>query len=202
MGNEKEVLEKLVRADIGTRPFSELTSVTLSGLGANLAGRVLLAELEARGLKAGQDYQAVGALTQAAVPLVLSVVLASTEPIDGFTIDFVYPGIKGKNIQGKKVVLLDAWLSEKSYIQTSSIITLHKGNELSLDYSVIEHLGAQAVAIASLVGGTGAMTGEESKYVEVVGAIDQEKHRLPFVYAYNVTEVSTSHVDSPHDPRA
>lgn len=202
MGNEKEVLEKLVRADIGSRPFSELSTVSLSGRGAKLAGQVLLDELAARGFSAGKDYQAVGALTQAAVPLMLSMVLQSEESLDGFMIDFVYPGIKGKDIRNKKVVLLDAWLSEKSYIQTSSIITLHKGNELSLDYSVIDHLGAQAVAIASLVGGTGAMTGEESKYVEVVGAIDQEKHRLPFVYAYNVTQVSNSDVDSPHDPRA
>ena len=40
-----------------------------------------------------------------------------------------------------------------AYVQTSSLVTLRNGNELSLDFGVVEQLGAQVVAIASLVGG-------------------------------------------------
>ena len=63
-------------------------------------------------------------------------------------LDFVFPGIKGPSISGKRVILLDAWLSEKSYIQTSSLVTLRHGNELSLDFGVVKKLGAQVVALA------------------------------------------------------
>lgn len=75
------------------------------------------------------------------------------EDLDGFVMDFVYPSIKGPSIKGKRVVLLDSWLSEKSYVQTSSLVTLRNGNELSLDFGVVEHEGAKVVAIASLIGG-------------------------------------------------
>ena len=60
----------------------------------------------------------------------------------------------------RRVMLLDAWLSEKSYVQTSSLVTLRNGNELSLDFGVVEQLGAQVVAITSLVGGGGRRPAE------------------------------------------
>lgn len=67
--------------------------------------------------------------------------------------DFVYPSIKGPSIAGKRVVLIDSWLSEKSYVQTSSLVTLRNGNELSLDFSVVENEGAKVLAVTSLIGG-------------------------------------------------
>lgn len=70
------------------------------------------------------------------------------EDLDGFVMDFVYPSIKGPSIEGRRVVLLDAWLSEKSYVQTSSLVTLRNGNELSLDFGIVD-IAFLIVAIAS-----------------------------------------------------
>lgn len=131
----------------------------------------------------------VGALTAAAVPLVMSVVQAAAsrgEDIDGFVMDFVYPSIKGPSIKGRRVVLLDAWLSEKSYVQTSSLVTLRNGNELSLDFSVVEHEGANVVAVASMVGGLG---GDDAKHIEVINPVTDERHELPFVQLFDEAEL-------------
>ena len=87
--------------------------------------------------------------------------------------DFVYPSIKGPSIEGRRVVLLDAWLSEKSYVQTSSLVTLRNGNELSLDFGIVEQLGAKVVAIASLVGGG-------AKDINVVNPSTGDEQTLPF----------------------
>lgn len=201
---ERTGLEELVRADIGSRPFSELSSVAFDHRGAVLSGKVLLQALADRGFVAGRDFDAVGALTAAAVPFAQSMVWAQAVrggDLDAFVIDFVYPSIKGPSIRGKRVVLLDAWLSEKSYIQTSSVVTLHRGNELGLDFGVIDHLGARSVAVAALVGGTGSLTGEESHRLRVVNPVDGEASWLPFVYAYPVSALS-GRQDSRHDVRA
>ena len=90
------------------------------------------------------------------MPLVSAMIQAAAsrgEDLDGFVMDFVYPSIKGPSIAGKRVVLIDSWLSEKSYVQTSSLVTLRNGNELSLDFSVVENEGAKVLAVASLIGG-------------------------------------------------
>ena len=50
-------------------------------------------------------------------------------------------------------------------MQTSSLVTLRNGNELSLDFSVVEHEGANVVAVASMVGGLG---GDDAKHIEVI----------------------------------
>ena len=94
------------------------------------------------------------------------------EDLDGFVMDFVYPSIKGPSIEGRRVVLLDAWLSEKSYVQTSSLVTLRNGNELSLDFGIVEQLGAKVVAIASLVGGG-------AKDINVVNPSTGDEQTLP-----------------------
>ena len=119
-------------------------------------------------------------MTAAAVPLVGAMIQAAAsrgEDLDGFVMDFVYPSIKGPSIKGKRVVLLDSWLSEKSYVQTSSLVTLRNGNELSLDFGVVEHEGAKVVAIASLIGGVD-MT---EPVIEVVNPVSGERQELPFV---------------------
>ena len=170
------------------KPFSELSAVTFDHRGVTVVGHLLLDALEDAGYSV-DDFDAVGALTAAAVPLVMSVVQAAAsrgEDIDGFVMDFVYPSIKGPSIKGRRVVLLDAWLSEKSYVQTSSLVTLRNGNELSLDFSVVEHEGANVVAVASMVGGLG---GDDAKHIEVINPVTDERHELPFVQLFDEAEL-------------
>ena len=114
------------------------------------------------------------------------------QALNAFVMDFVYPSIKGPSIEGKRVILLDAWLSQKSYVQTSSLVTLRKGNELSLDCSIIRRQGAEPLAIASLVGGLGPEAasglGELDgglPTIQVVDTVDDSKTSLPFICAFN-----------------
>ena len=169
------------------KPFCELAGVTFDHRGAAIVGHILLDALEENGYSI-DDFDAVGALTAAAVPLVGAMIQAAAsrgEDLDGFVMDFVYPSIKGPSIKGKRVVLLDSWLSEKSYVQTSSLVTLRNGNELSLDFGVVEHEGAKVVAIASLIGGVD-MT---EPVIEVVNPVSGERQELPFVEIYHESEL-------------
>ena len=70
-------------------------------------------------------------------------------------------------------MLLDSWLSEKSYVQTSSLVTLRNGNELSLDFSVVKNEGAEVLAIASLIGGVD-MTEPTIKVINPVDGSEAE----------------------------
>ena len=149
----REQLATLLKEHVVGRPFSELAVVTFDHRAATVMGHVLIDALEDAGYSI-DDFDAVGALTAASVPMVSAMIQAAAsrgEDLDGFVMDFVYPSIKGPSIEGRRVVLLDAWLSEKSYVQTSSLVTLRNGNELSLDFGIVEQLGAKVVAIASLV---------------------------------------------------
>lgn len=194
----KERLKAMVKEEIGDKPFSELSGVAFHHEGATLAGHVLLDTLEEAGYSI-DDFDAVGALTAAAVPLVSAMIQAAGargQELDGFVLDFVFPGIKGPSISGKRVVLLDAWLSEKSYIQTSSLVTLRNGNELNLDFGVVKSLGGTVVAIASLVGGLGngsaAVSAEHPATISVVNPVDDSHTDLPFIYAFGQAEVAQS----------
>jgi hypothetical protein len=196
----KERLRRMVANDIGARPFSELSSVAFHHDGSTLAGHVLLDTLEEEGFSL-DDFDAVGALTAAAVPFVVAMVQAAGargQVLDGFVLDFVFPGIKGPAIEGKRVVLLDAWLSEKSYIQTSSLVTLKHGNELNLDFGVIQKLGATAVAIASLVGSASAASGESESLptITVVNPVSEVSTQLPFVFAFDQASVMSAPQDA------
>jgi hypothetical protein len=179
----REQLRTLVAADIAGRPFSELSSVGFDHAGSMLAGHLLLDTLEDHGFAVG-DFDAVGALTAAAAPFACAMLSAAGsrgQDLDAFSIDFVFPSIKGPSIKGKKVILLDAWLSEKSYIQTSSIVTLKKGNELNLDFAVVENEGAEVVAIASLIG--------EGDEITVVNPLTESSKRLPFISVFSESEL-------------
>ena len=124
-------------------------------------------------------------LAAASVPMVSAMIQAAAsrgEDLDGFVMDFVYPSIKGPSIEGRRVVLLDAWLSEKSYVQTSSLVTLRNGNELSLDFGIVEQLGAKVVAIASLVGGG-------AKDINVVNPSTGDEQTLPFIQVFDESEL-------------
>lgn len=180
----REQLAALLKEKVSGKPFSELAAVTFDHRAAAVMGHVLIDALEDAGYSV-DDFDAVGALTAAAVPLVCAMTQAAAsrgEDLDGFVMDFVYPSVKGPSIEGRKVVLLDAWLSEKSYVQTSSLVTLRNGNELSLDFGVVKAQGAEVVAIASLVGG-GATS------IEVVNPVDDERQTLPFVQVFDESEL-------------
>lgn len=183
----KEQLRSLIQVDIEGKPFSELFSVSFDHRGAVLLGHVLLDMLEEQGL-AVYDYDAVGALTAAAVPMVSALVAAAAsrgENLNGFVMDFVYPAVKGPSIEGKNVLLLDAWLSEKSYVQTSSLVTLRNGNELGLDLGIIQACGAKAVGIAAIIGGVDM----DQPTIEVVNPVNGERMNLPFYQLFHEQEL-------------
>lgn len=184
-------LGNMLRATMAGKPFSELYAATFNHRGALLIGDVLLDTLEERGFRLG-DFDMVGALTAAAVPMVDAVIHAALRrgaAIDGFVMDFVYPSIKGPSIADRRVVLLDAWLSEKSYVQTSSLVTLRNGNELSLDFSVVKQEHATVVAIASLIGAQTSKPGEPSQ-IEVIDTVDGDTRQIPSVSVFDESELS------------
>lgn len=186
-----ERLRRLVARDIGGKPFSELSSVAFDHDGPVLAGHALLDALEDAGYSV-DDFDAVGALTAAAVPFVVAMIDAAAsrgQKLDGFSLDFVYPGVKGPSIAGKRVVLLDAWLSDLSYIQTSSIVTLTESNELDLDFGVVSREDAQVLAVASLVAGG---SGEPPSTVRIVDPVSRRESELPFVHVFSSADVKTA----------
>ena len=169
----REQLATLLKEHVVGRPFSELAAVTFDHRAATVMGHVLIDALEDAGYSI-DDFDAVAAMIQAAA--------SRGEDLDGFVMDFVYPSIKGPSIEGRRVVLLDAWLSEKSYVQTSSLVTLRNGNELSLDFGIVEQLGAKVVAIASLVGGG-------AKDINVVNPSTGDEQTLPFIQVFDESEL-------------
>ena len=183
----RDQLKTLLQAEMKDKPFSELASVTFDHRGASVVGHILLDTLEEAGYSV-DDVDAVGALTAAAVPLVSAMIQAAAsrgEDLNGFVMDFVYPSIKGPSITGERVVLLDSWLSEKSYVQTSSLVTLRNGNELSLDFSVVEREGAEVLAVASLIGGVDMI----HPTIKVVNPVSGDESELPFIEVYRESEL-------------
>ena len=183
----RDQLKTLLQAEMKDKPFSELASVTFDHRGASVVGHILLDTLEEAGYSV-DDVGAVGALTAAAVPLVSAMIQAAAsrgEDLNGFVMDFVYPSIKGPSITGKRVVLLDSWLSEKSYVQTSSLVTLRNGNELSLDFCVVEREGAEVLAVASLIGGVDMI----HPTIKVVNPVSGDESELPFIEVYKESEL-------------
>jgi orotate phosphoribosyltransferase len=192
---DRDELRAIVAKAVGPKPFSELYDVSLDQRGAALSGRALLDALE-QAERSGRvaHVDAVGALTAAAVPLAVAMMDAAGQKgraLDAFCLDFVFPSTKGPAVAGRNVLLLDAWLSERSYIQTSSIVTLHRGNELGLDFGILRAKSATPVAIAALVGGTGALTGERSGQIRVINPTDGSAQDLPFLRVFEVGQVST-----------
>ena len=183
----RDQLKTLLQAEMKDKPFSELSSVLFDHRGASIVGHILLDTLEEAGYSV-DDFDAVGALTAAAVPLVSAMIQAAAsrgEDLNGFVMDFVYPSIKGPSIADKRVVLIDSWLSEKSYVQTSSLVTLRNGNELSLDFSVVENEGAEVLAVASLIGGVDMV----DPTIKVINPVNGEESQLPFVEVFKESEL-------------
>lgn len=183
----RDQLKSLLQVEMADKPFSELSSVLFDHRGASIVGHILLDTLEEAGYSV-DDFDAVGALTAAAVPLVSAMIQAAAsrgENLDGFVMDFVYPSIKGPSVTGKRVILLDSWLSEKSYVQTSSLVTLRNGNELSLDFSVVKNEGAKVLAVASLIGGVDMA----SPSIKVINPVDGSESDLPFVEVFKESEL-------------
>ena len=176
----RDQLKTLLQAEMKDKPFSELSSVLFDHRGASIVGHILLDTLEEAGYSV-DDFDA-------AVPLVSAMIQAAAsrgEDLDGFVMDFVYPSIKGPSIAGKRVVLIDSWLSEKSYVQTSSLVTLRNGNELSLDFSVVENEGAKVLAVASLIGGVDMV----DPTIKVINPVASEESELPFVEVFKESEL-------------
>ena len=192
----RDQLKTLLQAEMKDKPFSELSSVLFDHRGASIVGHILLDTLEEAGYSV-DDFDAVGALT-AAVSAMIQAAASRGEDLDGFVMDFVYPSIKGPSIAGKRVVLIDSWLSEKSYVQTSSLVTLRNGNELSLDFSVVENEGAKVLAVASLIGGggkgappMGLIGGVDmvDPTIKVINPVTSEESELPFVEVFKESEL-------------
>ena len=82
------------------------------------------------------------------------------------------------------MVLLDAWLSEKVVrADKLSLVTLRNGNELSLDFGIVEQLGAKVVAIAS--GWSVAVP----KDINVVNPSTGDEQTLPFIQVFDESEL-------------
>ena len=165
----RDQLKSLLQAEMADKPFSELSSVLFDHRGASIVGHILLDTLEEAGYSV-DDFDAVGALTAAAVPLVSAMIQAAAS--------------RGENLDGF-VILLDSWLSEKSYVQTSSLVTLRNGNELSLDFSVVKNEGAKVLAVASLIGGVDMA----SPSIKVINPVDGSESDLPFVEVFKESEL-------------
>ena len=171
-------LEKMVRADIEGKPFSELTKVTYDHDGAQLCGHVMLDNLEEKGFVIG-DFTAVGALTAAAIPLVCAIMHAAAsrgEDLDGFLMDFVYPSIKGPSIKGKKVILVDAWLSELAI--TSLVGSLGKGLAAGVSTDTATDVGSGTDMGLDLNIDEGQ---DQEMTITLVNPLSQEKQDLPFL---------------------
>lgn len=192
---ERAELKSMLCADMSKKPFSELFSVTFSSRGSQLVGDLLFDAIESAGYSLGKNVDAVGALTAAAVPMVFALIHSAERKgiaLDGFVMDFVFPSTKGPDIKGKRVLLLDAWLSEKSYVQTSSLVTLRHGNELSLDFGIVQQRGAQILAIVALIGGVNADS-QGKRYLQVINPVSEESTKMPFVQAFDEEELHEDH---------
>ena len=91
----RDQLKSLLQAEMADKPFSELSSLLFDHRGASIVGHILLDALEESGYSV-DDFDAVGALTAAAVPLVSAMNQAAAsrgENLVGFVMDFVYPSI-------------------------------------------------------------------------------------------------------------
>lgn len=190
MMDPRDQLVTLLKERSADKPFSELFELTFDHRAVSALGHVLLDTLEVQGFSV-DDIDAVGALTTAAIPLVDAMIHAASsrgEELDGFVMDFVYPSVKGPSILNKRVVLVDAWLSEKSFIQTSSLVTLHEGNALDLDCSVIAHEHAQVVAIASLIGGVSKPT----NHIHITDTVSGDEQDIPFIYVVDEASLRDS----------
>ncbi|KXI16205.1 hypothetical protein HMPREF3230_01176 [Gardnerella vaginalis] len=200
---ERSELKRMLCADMSAKPFSELFSVTFAQHASKLVGDVLFDAIERAGYSLDKDVDSVGALTAAAVPMVFALIHAAERKgieLDGFVMDFVFPSTKGPSIKGKRVLLLDSWLSEKSYVQTSSLVTLRHGNELSLDFSIVKQQGAQILAIVALIGGVDA-DNQGNRHLQLLNPISEENTKMAFVQAFDEEELreNAAHEDCCND---
>lgn len=182
---EKNILKTMLKEAVGSNPFSDLFGVTMSDKGCLLCGRAVLDALEKSGIDLAM-VGAIGALSPSGVPLAMCCMAAAIErglSVGAFSMDFVYPSLKGPRVDGKDVVLVDAWISDLGYIQTSSLVTLTERQELELDWSIVREAGAHILAIASLVAGSGEE--EPPAQLELKDVNTGEAESMPFAYAFS-----------------
>lgn len=182
---EKENLRKMLKGEVGENPFSDLFGVTMRAEAQLLCGSCILDALEEKRIDLTK-VGSIGALSPAGVPLVGCCMAAGRErglSFDGFSMDFVYPSLKGPSVDGKDVVLVDAWISDLGYIQTSSLITLTQRQELELDWSIVKESKANILAISSLVAGSEAEKIPDSLDLRDINT--REISTVPFAYAFS-----------------
>ena len=75
----REQLATLLKEHVVGRPFSELAAVTFDHRAATVMGHVLIDALEDAGYSI-DDFDAVGALTAASVPMVSAMIQAAASP--------------------------------------------------------------------------------------------------------------------------
>ena len=154
----RDQLKTLLQAEMKDKPFSELSSVLFDHRGASIVGHILLDTLEEAGYSV-EDFGAVGALTAAAVPLVSAMIHVTLGlPIIRASVDHgtdFYHAGKGN------------------------------GNELSLDFSVVENEGAKVLAVASLIGGVDMV----DPTIKVINPVTSEESELPFVEVFKESEL-------------
>ena len=181
---EKSILKTMLKEAVGSNPFSDLFGITMSDKGCLLCGRAVLDALEKSGIDLAM-VGAIGALSPSGVPLAMCCIVAARErglSVDAFSMDFVYPSLKGPRVDGKDVVLVDAWISDLGYIQTSSLVTLTEHQELELDWSIVKDAGAHVLAVASLV--AGSEEGQIPEDLDLKDVNTGEEKRVPFAYAF------------------
>ena len=182
---EKESLRKMIKEEVGSNPFSDLFGVTMKSNAWELCGECILDTIEEKGIDLSQ-LGAVGALSPAGVPLVGCCMAAGRKRglyFDGFSMDFVYPSLKGPPVDEENVVLVDAWISDLGYIQTSSLVTLTQKQELELDWSIVEEKGARVLAVASLVAGSDG--GQIPAELDLRDVNTGEANTVPFAYCFS-----------------
>ena len=178
-------LRFMLKEAVGSNPFSDLFGVTMSAKGCDLCGKAVLSALERSGIDLAK-VGAVGALSPSGVPLAMCCMAAARErglSMDAFSMDFVYPSLKGPRVDGKDVVLVDAWIGDLGYIQTSSLVTLTERQELELDWSIVREAGAHILAIASLIAGSGEE--EPPAQLELKDVNTGGTESMPFAYAFS-----------------
>lgn len=196
---EFDYLEQLVKSALKDTLFSDLSQVMFDQRGFDIAGKVLLSKCRENNIdfepfireESFHDVSphssvcGVGALTVGAISVVCSLVNSAIHAqykLQGFSMDWVFPGVKGPSLDGKNVLLADAWLSDRSYIQTSSIVTLTRHNELDIDFAVLDKNNENISAIVALVGG-GSQPAPSK--ITLINSLNGKEKTIPFIYVFD-----------------
>lgn len=200
---EFDYLEKLVKSALKDTLFSDLSQVMFDQRGFDIAGRVLFSKCREKNIEFEPSFThenshsisshsvvcGVGALTISAISVVCSLMSSAVRAqykLQGFSMDWVFPGVKGPSLEDKNILLADAWLSDRSYIQTSSIVTLTRHNELDIDFAILDKKNENISAIIALVGGGSQPAPSE---ITLINSLTGEEKTVPFIYVFDAYQL-------------